>query len=61
MFKVRHVIFSLLFSYENANTKKEALTMEFPLTLIDSLLNYGTSTMLKNGTLYFRSPIFNTT
>jgi hypothetical protein len=62
---------SLFFSYGNANTKKEALTMEFPLTLwpvwllqnlfllcyalkiplLDALLNYGTSTMLKNGTL----------
>jgi hypothetical protein len=54
------MIFSLLFSYENANTNKEALTLEFPLTLLDSLLNYGTSTMLKNGTLSFRRAIFNT-
>jgi hypothetical protein len=55
------MIFSLSFSYENANTKKEALTMEFPLTLLDSLLNYGTSTMIKNGTLSFRSLIFKET
>jgi hypothetical protein len=55
-----------------ASTKKEALTMEFPLTLwpewtatksptssvmlskyhsLDALLNYGTSTIQKNGTL----------
>jgi hypothetical protein len=27
------MLFSLFFSYENANTKKGALTMEFPLTL----------------------------
>jgi hypothetical protein len=71
---------SLFFSYENANTKKGALTMEFPLTLwpewmlqnllppllcsqiplLDALLNYGTSTMLKDGTPSPPSgPIFN--
>jgi hypothetical protein len=61
------MIFSLFFSYENENTKKGTLTMEFPMTLwpewllqnllppllcsqiqlLDDLLNYGTSTMLK--------------
>jgi hypothetical protein len=28
-----YMLCSLFFSYENANTKKEALTMEFPFTL----------------------------
>jgi hypothetical protein len=67
---VRPLLYSLFFSYENANIKKGALIVEFPLTiwlewllwniitpllfsqipLLNYLLNYGTSTMLKNGT-----------
>jgi hypothetical protein len=71
---------SLFLSYGNENTKKEALTVEFPLTLwpiwmmhnifllfyvvkiplLDSFINYETSTMLNNGTLSHSSRlIFN--
>jgi hypothetical protein len=56
------MLYSLFFSYEMQVERKGALNMEFPLTpwlewllknifpLLDSLLNYGTITMLKNGT-----------
>jgi hypothetical protein len=64
------MLFSLFFSYGNANTKKEQLTIELLSTLwhvwllhyifllcyslkmllLDAHINYGTSTMLKNGT-----------
>jgi hypothetical protein len=65
------MLLSPFFSYENANTKKEALTVELSfkswhvwllhnifllryalkIPLLDDLLNYGTNTMVQNGTL----------
>jgi hypothetical protein len=71
------MLWSLFFSYENENKKKMALTMEFPMTTIDSssypfyalkshsldaLLNYGISTIQKNGTLSpLNGSVFNIT